>query len=120
MIIAVDFDGVLCEDEFPGIGKADLVMIRYIKRLIESGHEVVLWTCRANAPLNKAVEWCKNRGLEFCAVNENAPSNRIKYEGEYPDGTRKVYADYYIDDHSPKYKREATLTFLHKILEETK
>jgi hypothetical protein len=120
MIIAVDFDGVLVEDAFPNIGKTDPVMVRYVKLLIEAGHEVVLWTCRVDTPLEKAIEWCNQHGLYFCAVNDNAPSNKTKYSGEYPNGTRKVYADYYIDDHNPGYHREKTLTFLHKILEETK
>ena len=102
MIIAVDFDGIIAEDEgnFPSIGEPIVPMIDFIKELIEGGHEVVLWTCRTGGALLDAVEWCENHGLQFCSINENAPSNRRKYAARYPGGTRKVSADIYLDDHS--------------------
>lgn len=103
MIIAVDFDGVLCENEFPKIGKPDYVMTSFVRELIDMGHEVILWTSRVDQPLVDAVEWCNDRGLHFCAVNDNAPSNKAKYSSTYPNGTRKVYADIYIDDHNPRF-----------------
>lgn len=103
MIIAVDFDGILCEDRFPEIGKPNHEMIGLIRQAIDEGHEVVLWTCRTDQPLVEAVAWCRERGLHFCAVNDNAPSNKIKYKDIYPNGTRKVYADVYIDDHNVEY-----------------
>lgn len=103
MIIAVDFDGILCEDEFPAIGKPNYEMISFTRELIDKGHEVILWTSRADNRLTEAVDWCHDRGLHFAAVNENAPSNRAKYEKDHPRGTRKVYADIYIDDHDPYY-----------------
>lgn len=103
MIVAVDFDGVLCRDEFPGIGAPNYSMISLVREIIDAGHEVVLWTSRADDRLVEAVRWCEDRGLHFCAVNENAPSNRARYEGEYPNGTRKVYADVYLDDKDPRF-----------------
>lgn len=99
MIIAIDFDGVLCEDRFPEIGSPDYEMVSLVRQLIDAGHEVVLWTCRVDARLDEAVAWCEDRGLHFCAVNENAPSNRARWAAEYPNGTRKVYADLYVEDH---------------------
>lgn len=103
MIVAVDFDGILCRDEFPGIGTPNYGMISLVREIIDAGHEVVLWTSRADDRLVEAVQWCEDRGLHFCAVNENAPSNRVRYEGEYPNGTRKVYADVYLDDKDPRF-----------------
>lgn len=105
MIIAVDFDGVLCEDKFPDIGRPNYDMISAVREALDSGIEVILWTCRVDAELDKAVEWCKNYGLNFSAINDNAPSNKEKYLSKYPNGTRKVYADYYIDDHNLFYKK---------------
>ena len=104
MIVAVDFDGILCRDEFPEIGDPNYEVISFVRDLIYDGHEVVLWTCRVNQRLVEAVEWCRDRGLRFCAVNDNAPSNRAKYEKEYPHGTRKVYADVYLDDKSAEFR----------------
>lgn len=100
MIIAVDFDGILCKNRFPRIGAPNYGMIALVRQLIECGHEVVLWTSRTDNELNKAVEWCESYGLNFSAINENAPSNISMYKNKYPNGTRKVYADIYIDDHN--------------------
>ena len=103
MIIATDFDGILCENEFPQIGKPNYKVISLIRQLIDKGHEVILWTSRTGEELTSAVDWCGDYGLHFTEVNENAPSNRAKYEAKYPQGTRKVYADIYIDDHNLEY-----------------
>ena len=105
MIIAVDFDGILCKNEFPNIGSPNYEMISMVRQLIDAGHEVVLWTSRTDNELLAAVEWCKDRGLHFSSVNENAPSNIQKYKDKYPNGTRKVYADIYVDDHNPEFIR---------------
>lgn len=104
MIVAVDFDGILCRDEFPQIGEPNYGVVSLVREIIDAGHEVVLWTGRADDRLVEAVRWCEDRGLHFCAVNENAPSNRARYEGEYPNGTRKVYADAYLDDKSVEFR----------------
>ena len=120
MIIAVDFDGILCENQFPNIGPPNYTMVSFVRELIDMGHEVVLWTSRVDQPLRDAVAWCEDRGLHFCAVNDNAPSNKAKYEGLFPGGTRKVDADIYIDDHNPAFLRSAysngyEMTIIHTI-----
>lgn len=99
MIIAVDFDGILCEDKFPDIGEPNYNMISFVREMLDSGHEVILWTSRVEDKLVKAVEWCVDRGLHFTAVNCNTPSNLKKYSTD----PRKVYADIYIDDHDPSF-----------------
>lgn len=93
MIIAVDFDGTLCEDKYPDIGipKDTFYNIRHYKEL---GATLILNTCRNGELLRAAVEWCKRRGLTFDYVNENAPSRIKQYGGD----TRKISADLYIDD----------------------
>lgn len=103
MIVAIDFDGILCKNEFPNIGSPNYDMILLARKLMDSGHEVVLWTSRTDNELLAAVEWCNDRGLHFSSINENAPSNMQKYRDKYPNGTRKVYADVYIDDHNPDF-----------------
>lgn len=107
MIIAVDFDGILCENEFPEIGPPIYSMVSFIRELIDLGHEVVLWTSRVDQPLEDAVAWCEDRGLHFCAVNDNAPSNKKQFYGLYSTSPRKVYADIYIDDHNPEFLHSA-------------
>lgn len=105
MIVAVDFDGVLCRDEFPEIGAPNYQMISLVREIADAGHEVVLWTSRADDRLVEAVRWCEDRGLHFCAVNDNAPSNKAQYRDLYPNGTRKVYADVYMDDKDARFRR---------------
>lgn len=103
MIIAVDFDGVLCENKFPEIGPPNYEVISLIRELIDIGHEVVLWTTRNGEELTTAVDWCSDRGLHFCNINGPAPSNEKEYGHKYPVQSRKIYADVYIDDHNVEF-----------------
>lgn len=103
MIIAVDFDGVLCEDKFPDIGKPKYDVISVIRELMDEGNEVILWTSRVEKELESAIAWCEDRGLHFCAINDSAPSNKEKFKEVYSTSPRKIYADVYIDDHNLEY-----------------
>lgn len=97
-IVAVDFDGTLVEDAFPEIGRENPEMFELCKQLKEQGIRLILWTSRANnnemRDLDRAVEFCRSKGLEFDAVNENLKEVREMFGSD----TRKVYADLYIDD----------------------
>ena len=103
MIIAIDFDGILCENEFPNIGKPNYEVISLTRQIMDMGHEVVLWTTRNGNELTAAVDWCGDRGLHFCNVNGPAPSNEKEYRDVYPTESRKIYADVYIDDHNIEF-----------------
>lgn len=101
-IYAVDFDGTLCESIFPGIGAPNLALIEHLKKRRKQGNKIILWTCRVGERLQEAVDWCKNYGLEFDAVNENLPE-MVEW---YGNDCRKITADVYIDDKAvikPKY-----------------
>lgn len=94
-IIAVDFDGTLCENCYPDIGSARTEVIEYVKNEKQNGVKIILWTCRSGDLLKEAVDWCKNNhGLEFDAVNENLPEIIKIFGGD----TRKIFAHEYIDD----------------------
>lgn len=93
-VIAIDFDGCLCEDDYPEIGKPNEDVIEQAKRLQRDGACLILWTCRGGKELDAAVEACRNWGLEFDAVNKN-PQFRIDF---YGTDCRKVGADEYWDD----------------------
>lgn len=95
-IIAVDFDGTLCRDCYPEIGEANKFLIDLLKDMKKNGSKLILWTCRSRNYLSQAVEWCKNQGLLFDAVNDNVPEIVERYGGN----SRKIYADVYIDDKS--------------------
>ena len=94
MIIAVDFDGTLCEQAWPEIGPARWSVINAILDAQRQGARIILWTNRAGAALTRAVEWCEARGLHFDAVNENLP----EIIEQYGSDSRKITADVYVDD----------------------
>jgi hypothetical protein len=93
-IIAIDFDGTLVKDQFPEIGEPNEPLIEQAKIWKQQGAKLVLWTCRDNERLWKAVVFCEKLGLHFDAVNRNIDEVQELYGGD----TRKVFADIYIDD----------------------
>lgn len=93
-IIAVDFDGTLCENKWPEIGEANEDMIYYLRKRQAEGDKLILWTCRVGDMLRKAINWCYNYGLIFNAVNENLP----EIIDSFGSDTRKIFANEYIDD----------------------
>lgn len=93
-VIAIDFDGCLCEKAWPDIGAPNWDVINAAISEQKNGAALILWTCRVGDLLKAAVDWCKERGLEFDAVNENLPE-RLEY---YGSESRKVSADEYWDD----------------------
>lgn len=93
-IYAFDFDGTLCQEAFPSIGRPNKHMIAYAKHLQNRGDKLILWTCRNGERLKEAIAWCDFFGLHFDAVNANLPETLSKYGTD----SRKITADYYIDD----------------------
>jgi hypothetical protein len=92
-VIAVDFDGTIVEHAYPAIGKEMLFAFATLKQLQKKGHKLILWTFRAGPLLNEAVEYCRQNGLEFYAVNKNYPEEVFS-----ESISRKVNADIFIDD----------------------
>lgn len=107
MIIAIDFDGTCVTHEYPMIGK-DIGAVPVLKRLVEAGHRLILYTMRSNIPdtkgdgqeiqdcpagnyLDDAIAWFESHGIELYGVNEN-PTQRAWTQSP------KAYAHMYIDD----------------------
>lgn len=95
MIIAVDFDGTIVEHEYPNIGKEKIFATETLRQLINDGHRLILWTVREGELLDEAVEWCRQRGVEFYAVNKDFPEENISKNEQF---SRKIKADVWIDD----------------------
>ena len=93
-VIAVDFDGTLCENRYPEIGEPRMSLINQVKFAKSQGMKVILWTCRTEKLLDEAVGWCEEHGLVFDAVNENLQERIDTYGGD----CRKISADFYLDD----------------------
>ena len=95
MIIAIDFDGTIVEHRYPHIGRELPFAIETLKKLTEEGHRLILWTVREGRLLAEAVEFCRERGLEFYAVNRDYPEEEKERNNHF---SRKLKADLWIDD----------------------
>jgi len=91
--IAVDFDGTIVEHAYPAIGKEKLFAFSTLKELEKRGVKLILWTFRTGRELDEAVEFCKQNGIEFYAVNKNYPEEVLD-----ENVSRKIDVDIYIDD----------------------
>lgn len=94
LIIAIDFDGCLCKDAWPAIGKPRKRIIRRAQRAQARGHTLILWTCREGKALIDAIEWLSKQGLCCDYVNVNPP-HRIR---QFGNDCRKIGYDVLWDD----------------------
>ena len=78
-IIGVDFDGTLAvtRGTYPKIQKPIQEIVDYVKEEQEKGAYLILITMREYDELKQAVEWCKEQGLRFDAINDNLPQMHI-------------------------------------------
>lgn len=94
MTIAVDFDGTIVEHRYPEIGREIPFATDTLKLLAKEGHRLILWSVREGRLLDEAVEWCRERGLEFYAVNKDYPEE-TKEDNNF---SRKLKVEMFIDD----------------------
>jgi hypothetical protein len=99
LLIAIDMDGTITKQAYPEIGEPLTGAFQVMKELQAAGHRLVLWSCRedvGSSPehhnLKRAIEFCRQNGIEFESVNENILAGFAPLKG------RKIYADVYIDD----------------------
>lgn len=99
-IIAVDFDGTCVTHEYPSIGR-DIGAVPVLKRIVESGNRIILWTMRGHTlpnasvfeidTLNEAIEWFRKNGVPLYGVNINPTQHEWT-------SSNKCFAHIYIDD----------------------
>lgn len=94
--IAIDFDGTIAEHNFPGIGPEAKYVFDYLKQFQEAGAKLILWTMRSDGQkagpvLTAAIDFCKERGIEFDSVNKGI-------NDRFWTKSNKADADIYIDD----------------------
>ena len=95
MTIAVDFDGTIVEHRYPEIGPEKPFAVDTLKLLIKDRHQLVLWSVREGKLLDDAIAWCRDRGIEFWAVNRDFPEEDITRNESF---ARKLRVDLFIDD----------------------
>jgi hydroxymethylpyrimidine pyrophosphatase-like HAD family hydrolase len=91
--IAVDFDGTIVEHQYPEIGREKLFAFQTLKELEKRGVRIILWTFRTGKELEDAVDFCRQHGVEFYAINKNYPEEVMD-----ESVSRKIDVDIYIDD----------------------
>ena len=92
MKIAVNFDGTIVENNYPEIGKEKPFAFYVLLNLIQRGHKLILCTHRTGEELQKVIEYCRERDLEFYAVNDN------RFDEKCLEGlNRQIDADIFID-----------------------
>lgn len=94
MIIAVDFDGTLCQSKYPELGAPMTGAVESMQRLAGEGHYLIIHSCRTGERLKDAINWLLEHRIPFHRVNDHCPANLALYG----DGGQKIYADVYIDD----------------------
>ena len=107
-IIAVDFDGTIVPKIPNGSCDLDTGAERVLRKLLDSGDRIILYTCRNNShsnpynyykgewrketSLNEAIRWFKERNLELSGINKRP--NQKQHIGD----SLKPYVDIIIDD----------------------
>ena len=96
MNIAVDFDGTIVTNRYPDIGTEQPFATETLRLLQQKHHHnIILWTVREGKTLEQAVNWCRERGLEFYAVNRDYPEETRESNNHF---SRKLKVDVFIDD----------------------
>ena len=88
--VAVDFDGTCVTHDYPEIGK-DIGAVPVLKRLVENGSRIILWTMRSGKELEAAVNWFAQNKIPLFGVQRNPT------QGNWTSSP-KAYATCYIDD----------------------
>lgn len=99
LIIAIDFDGVICTQNFPYTpGQFEELMpgvVETIQALKDMGHVLVINTCRGDA--TDIANFLRSNGIPFDTINTNV------FDTPSHLNPGKPVADVYIDDKSLKF-----------------
>jgi hypothetical protein len=90
MTINIDFDGTCVTHDFPNIGK-EIGAIPILKKLVESGHQLILFTMRSDDNLKEAINWFSENGIELYGIQTNPTQKNWT-------NSPKSYAEMMIDD----------------------
>lgn len=99
-VIATDFDGTIVEcgingNKFPKIGNLKRNAKKYINKLYNDGHTIIINTCRdENDETHSVLRFLADNGIKYHFINCNDPERVAKYSND----SRKIGADWYIDD----------------------
>lgn len=89
-VIAIDFDGTCVTHEYPHEG-ADVGAVPILKKLVENGHQLILYTMRSATGLQNAIDWFIRNEIVLYGVQYNPTQTQWT-------SSNKCYAQIYIDD----------------------
>lgn len=90
MDICIDFDGTCVTHEYPFIG-AEIGAVPVLKKLVNKGHNLIIFTMRSGEKLNEAYEWFRKNNISVYGIQEN-PTQKLW------TSSPKAYGHLYIDD----------------------
>lgn len=88
--ICVDFDGTSTTHDYPNIGK-DIGAVKVLKKLVDEGHNLILFTMRSGKTLQDAVDWYAKNNIQLFGINTNPTQKNWT-------SSPKAYGHLYIDD----------------------
>jgi hypothetical protein len=93
-VIGLDFDGTCVTHDFPYVGK-DIGAIPVLKRIIESGNNIVLFTMRSDGKsgnfLSHAIKWFEANEIPLWGIQKNPTQHQWT-------SSPKAFCEIYIDD----------------------
>lgn len=90
VVIAVDFDGTCVTHEYPKVGRV-IGAEPVLKRMVNEGAKLILWTMRSGDKLQDAVNWFAEREIPLFGIQRNPTQDSWTT-------SPKAYAKIYIDD----------------------
>ena len=102
MVIAIDFDGTCVTHEYPNEGN-DIGAVPVLKKLVEKGHELILFTMRSGMGLDDAIQWFLRNDIRLYGIQYNPTQSMWT-------ASNKAYAQLYIDDAALGCPLKADLT----------
>lgn len=91
IIIAIDFDGTVVDHRFPDVGPDAPGALPVLRKIVEKGHKIILWTMRSGEHLDAAVKWYQDNDIPLYGIQRNPTQDEWT-------SSPKAYAQIYIDD----------------------
>ena len=114
--ILVDFDSTMViTDKYPNIIGENKPCVSVMKKWINGGVGIILWTIRSGKALDDAVKWCKEQGIELYGINKNPTQHEWS-------NSPKIYGVLRLDDanigtkliHDDKYRPRVDWEYIDK------
>jgi hypothetical protein len=90
MVLVIDFDGTVVTHTYPFIGR-DIGSVPVLKKIVENGHQLILFTMRSGKTLDDAIKWFRINEIPLYGIQKNPT------QSEWTDSP-KAYGQLIIDD----------------------